>query len=638
MNSFKLAFYNFRNNIKLFKFNVLSMIFAIAVFFNFFSLIYNPFLNLVGTDKLMIKATLYMTSILLVFFILFFILYSNSFFLKQRKREIGIYTFMGVDNSQIALVFAIEEVVLGLVSLIFGLIFGMIFQKAFLMLLTKVAAFKTEVTFYLSINSIIITSVVFLLMFSLAAVVGFRSILKSKLIELLNSEKQEDKFLKTRYFTGIISIVLIIIGYFYSKNIFSEDFFTNGSIVIFSIILGTFMLFNSFLSIVIKFMIDNKKILYKGTNIISISNIAYRIRYNYKTLACITIIVAATITSIGAAFTVKHMFNSIIKIEYPYSFSYVSSDKKLKEKVLDIIDSSKHDVLLNIEAKYLIFDSQRNTRSAKNYPVIKYSDFNRILKNLKVDNMDEVIKNSRELQDGTALSVVSSNDSGFKNNQSLNMYGLNVKIKKTISAPLLGARFENNTIVLTDKDYDRFKINCSNISSPEEERVFNGIIVSNQDYSLELSKKLAAMPALKNNFNSYITYYNSFNEVIGVVGFTGLFLGVVFMLSTASIMYMKIISDAIGDKRKYEILMKLGMNERELHGAISKQVGLSYAIPLFVGSLYALMGIKALQEFLNKYLEISLMKPFLVSLVIYGIIYIVSYLLTTKKFIKLVTS
>ena len=636
MDSLKLAFFNVKNNIKLFKFNVISMVFAIAVFFNFFSLIFNPSLNLADTDKLSIKVTLYMTSIILVFFILFFILYSNSFFLKQRKKEIGIYTFMGVDNSKIAVVFAIEEILLGVVSLILGLFFGMVFQKAFLMLLTKIAAFKSSVTFYLSIKSVIITSVVFILIFSLAALRGFMTISRSKLINLLNAEKHEDKLLKTRYFTGIMAIVLILIGYFFSGRIFTEEFFTNSSIVILSIIIGTFLLFSSFLSVVVKFMKNSKGILYSGTNIISISNIAYRIRYNYRTLACITIIVATTITSIGAAFSVQHMFNSIKRVAYPYSFSYVSSDSRVNARVLDTISGTKHKILLNLETNFLSFNSEGNKEFPKNHPVIKLSDFNRIISSLKVENKEEIIASAKGLEDGTAFAVESSNDSGFTNNQGLDMYGLNIKVKKTINAPLLGGRFQYNTIILTDNDYYKFKENCYKLETAEKEKLFTGIVVSNQEDSLELSKKLAAIPELKDNFTSYVVYCNLFNEVIGVVKFAGIFLGVVFMLSTASIMYMKLMSDAIGDKKKYEILMKLGISEGELYRAVSKQVGLSYTLPLIIGAMYAFMGIGVLQKFLNKYLEISLLKPFIVSLAIYTIIYIGFYILTTRKFVDMV--
>ncbi|MBC8063130.1 MAG: ABC transporter permease [Clostridiaceae bacterium] len=638
MNSFKLALFNAKNNIKIFKLNIICMVFSIAVFFNFFSLIFNPSLDLAKSDKLLIKATLYMVSMLLVFFILFFILYSNSFFLKQRKKEIGIYTFMGVDNSKIGVAFAIEVVILGVISLILGLLSGMIFQKAFLMLLTKIASMDRVVTFYLSVNAIIITTVVFILIFSISALRGFMTILKSKLIDLLNAEKQEDKILKTRYLTGILSIVLIVIGYLYSRNIFTDTFVIDATIVIFCIILGTFLLFSSFLSLVIKFMINNKKILYDETNIISISNVAYRIRYNYRTLACITIIVAATITSIGATFSIQHLLKSTTKLTYPYSFSYVKGDSTLDEKVMDTINNSKHKVLLDIKTKYLIFNSQKNIEINKNYPVIKHSDFNKIITSLKVSNLNTIINSTKTLADGNAITVASSNDSGFKDNQALDLYGLNVKVKKTINAPLLGGRFENNTIVLTDNDYNKFKSNCYQLEQSEVEQIFQGILVSDQDNSLELSKQLSVIPELKENLNSYITYYTSYNELTGVVKFTGLFLGLVFMLSTASIMYMKIMSDAIADKKKYEILMKLGINESELYGAVSKQVGLSYILPILVGAMHSFVAIMVLQNFLNKYLEISLVLPYLFSLIIYVIVYILFYLLTTRKFIKLVTA
>lgn len=614
------------------------MVFGITVFFNFLSLIFNPTLSLKDSDDLLIKTTLYMAAILLVFFIIFFILYSNSFFLKQRKHEIGIYIFLGVDNTHIAFIFAIEEFIRGSISLFLGLFCGVVFQKAFLMLLTKIGTFKTGISFHLSPAAIIITLIVFLLVFSLAGLIGFISIVNSKLIDLLNAEKHEEKLLKTRYFTGILSIFLIAAGFFFSRDIFSDAFFINGAVVMVSIILGTFLFFYSFLSMAIHLLTNNKWILYHGTNIISISNLSYRIKYNYRTLAFITLIVAATITAISTSISVQHIFNSTIKIAYPYSFSFISNDAGVKEKVLTTIQNSKHQVLLDIQTQYLLFDIQKNSQGSKVYPVIKLSDFTRIIKKLEVSNIDALLNDAKGLQNGAALSVASSNDRGFKNNQRLNMYGLNVKVNKTVNAPLLGTRFENNTIILTDNDYAQFLEKCQQLANPEKERTFNGILINNQEDSLELSKELATIPELKKNINSFIVYFNAYNEVTGVVKFTGIFLGLVFMLSTASIMYIKLMSDAIGDKQKYEILIKLGINDRELHQAVAKQVGLSYTFPLLIGTIYALMAIRTLQEFLNNYFEISLAFPFIIGVGIFSLVYALFYLLTTRKFINLVKS
>ncbi len=633
MSAFKLAFFNVKNNFRLFKFNIICMVFSIAVFLNFFSLLFNPSMSLGGSDKVIINATLYMTSLILIFFISFFILYSNSFFLKQRKREIGIYTFMGVDHSRIAGVFAIEQIILGVISLVFGLFFGIIFQKAFLMLLTKVAVLKSQAVFFISIKAIIITSLVFIFIFIFAAIKGFIRISRSTLIELLNSEKQEDRLLKTRYFTGIVSVLLIFAGYLFSRDIFNDTFVIKGTAAMFCIILGTFLLFSSFLSVVIKLMTSNKRVMYKGVNIISISNIAYRIRYNYRTLACISIIAAATITSIGAAFSVQHLFNSTVKIAYPYSFTYVSDDNSVKYRVMDTINTSGHKVLLDVSIKYLLYKEQNNSLQ-KVYPVIRLSDYKKIVQSLNSDGKDTFIREAGKLTDGSALSTISANDSGFKDNQLLDMYGSNIRIVKTENTPLLGGRFENNTIILTDNDYKTFKVNS--LKAGGNEKDFYGILVSDQANSLVLSNELSKIKGLENNLDSYITYYNSYNEVSGIVRFTGLFLGLVFMLSTASIMYMKLISDAIGDRKKYEVLIKLGLGENELRRAVSKQVGLSYMIPLIVGSVYAFMAIGVLQKFLNKYLEISLLIPFLAGITVYVFIYICFYIITTRKFVSLV--
>jgi putative ABC transport system permease protein len=368
---------------------------------------------------------------------------------------------------------------------------------------------------------------------------------------------------------------------------------------------------------------------------VSISNIAYIIIYNYRTLACITIVVAATITSIATAFTIPYMFKNLIRVTYPYSFSYTSSNSELKQKVLNTIGSSGHKVNLDIDIKYLPFDSQRGSQYPKNHPVIRLSDFNKIVNSLNASDKYTVIECARKLRDGMAISAVSANDTGFSDNQAINMYGLNVKVIKTMNTPLLGGIFENNTIILADNDYNRFKDYCNKLSAPQKEKSFLGIIVSNQNDSLELSKKLRTIEGFE-GFSTYVEYYNAYNEETGVVKFTGMFLGFVFILSTASIMYMKIMSDAIGDKKKYEILMRLGMNKSEIYGAVSKQVGLSYALPLVIGAIYAFMAIDSLQIFLDKYIKMSLVQPFLFGLLIYVVVYIAFYLLTTRKFVDLV--
>lgn len=636
MNSFKLALFNIKNNLQLYRFNLLSMVFGIAMFYNFVALIFNPSLALLSADDLLIQATLYMTTILLVFFITFFILYSNSFFLKQRKRETGIYIFLGVDNRQLALVFAIEEILQGLIALCLGLVSGVIFQKAFLMLLTRLGSFKTEITFHLSLAALLISGFIFVGVFSLAGLIGFLSIASSKLIDLLNAEKHEDQYLSTRFFSGILSIVLIGVGLYFTQYLFSDAFLIYGSAVMLCFIFGTFLFFYSFLSIVIRFFCQQKGILYRGANIISISNLAYRVKYNYRTLAIITLIVAATITAIGSAISIQHIFDSTIQIAYPFSFTFISSDPQVKQEVLSVVQNSNHRVLINLQTPYLLFDSQKNSLGEKNYPVIKMTDFIRIAGALDIQHKETIIQEAQAIQDGTALSAVSSNDRGFRNNQALSMYGLNIHIKRTINIPLLGTRFENNTIILTDNDYAKFKEYCGNLADPEKERVFNGILVSDQEGSLALSEELAAIPALKKNLNSFIVYFNAYNEVTGVVKFTGIFLGLVFMISTACIMYMKLLSDAIGDKRQYEILIKLGITDQELFSAVARQIGLSYAFPLLVGAVYAFMALNALQSFLNHYFEISLLGPFLISVGIFSTVYFIFYLFTTRKFISLV--
>ncbi|MEN8907699.1 MAG: FtsX-like permease family protein [Clostridiales bacterium] len=626
MNSFKLALFNFKNNMNLFMFNIISMIFSIAVVFNFFSLLFNPSI-IVRTNNVLIKVVFLITAIVVVTFILFFIMYSNSFFLKQRKNELGIYTFMGIDNNKMACIFAIEDMILGSFSLLLGILSGIIFQKAFLMLLIKVSEIKYEINFFISYKAIAITLVVFVIIFFISTTRGFISILRSNIIDLINAKKHEDKNLKTRYLTGIFSVLLIIISYYYSKNIFDSHFFQNGSMVIIGVILGTFLFFSSFLSIIIKLIRNNKRVFYSGTNIISISNIAYRIRNNYKTLSIITIIVAATIVSLGTASSIKYLFYTGIRLSCPYSFSYIGNNKDVDKKVSSIIKNSKHKVLFKTNTKFLFF---KKVIDNKDYAVIKFDDFITIAKGLNDKEKNKVLK-MNELKDGYGICVESSNDKGFNDNQLVDLHGTQIQIEKTISLPLLGAKFANNPIIVTENDYNKLKL-------LNKENTFNGILVKNQEESLKLSNKLLEIPELKENMSSFVIYYNMYNELTGIVRFIAMFLGIVFILSTASIMYMKIQSDAISDKAKYKTLMKFGMDKREIYLTVSKQIGISYILPLLIGSVHAFAAFKALEFELSKYLKISFLEPLILSIVIYLLVYTIFYFITIKRFVKIVTA
>ncbi|MGB4715645.1 MAG: FtsX-like permease family protein, partial [Defluviitoga tunisiensis] len=139
MNSFEISVSNVKRNIKTYRLYLMAMIFSVMTYYNFSSMRFNQQFLEYKNAYAYIQSLSLVTSILMVMFLIFFIIYSSNFFLNQRKREIGIFAFMGIDNYKIAFIFALEGLLLGIISLISGLILGVLFNKLFMMLLAKAA-------------------------------------------------------------------------------------------------------------------------------------------------------------------------------------------------------------------------------------------------------------------------------------------------------------------------------------------------------------------------------------------------------------------------------------------------------------------------------------------------------------------
>lgn len=628
MNSFSLAFRNFKNNIKTYGLHLMAMIFSVVVYYDFVVMKHNPEVLKLETASKTVAGASKSTAFVLLVFLVFFIWYSSSFFLSQRKKEIGIYAFMGVSNSQIGFIFAVEGFLTGLFAISVGLCIGVLTGKLIIMLLAKVALLNVQIDFFISAKGIVETAITFLIIFSLMSIKGYIDIKKSKLIDLFNASKKEEGLPKVSYFKGICSIIIIGIGYYISTLSNKLNFLVASLVTLILVVWGTYWLFGSFLSVLIRHLLNNKKVLYNGVNVISISNIAYRIKKNYRTLATIAILTATTVTAFGTVASLKYYVDETHDVEFPYSFSFVSDDMNIKEKVIDTINKSNHNILLYEEAKLLYVDNYNVDLRvpAKGYTLVSFSEFKRITTDLKVKNAAKIIEKAKPLKGeiafiekpGTIISIVD-----YENN--IEIGNMSLKIKNVIKTPIFGNGIPKVCLVVNDEDYETLK-------SSYQEYHFNGIRVDNQQDSKDLAIELWKIEGLNRELFAYIRAFYSTYQPIAIIFFLGAIMSLVYVIATGSIIYFKMLSEAFMDKTKYEVLTKLGMNKKEISKAISKQVGISFVLPLIVGAVHSCFAIAVLSNIL----ECSLIVPTIISIIAFAIIYGIFYIATTRKFLKVV--
>lgn len=194
MSVFSIAFNNFKNNIKTYSMFFISMIFSVIILSNFLILMYGEALKVLGeANAIYTKMILQMISIILGVFMLFFIWYVSNVFLKNRKKEIGLFTFMGVDLKTIGKIYFTEMMLIGISASIIGIGVGVLFSKFFQMIIFALAGFNIDVKFAITANSMISTFIIFMTIFLLMSIKGFVNISRSKVIELLNNSRKVEK-------------------------------------------------------------------------------------------------------------------------------------------------------------------------------------------------------------------------------------------------------------------------------------------------------------------------------------------------------------------------------------------------------------------------------------------------------------
>lgn len=635
MNSFKLAVQLFKNNIKLYFFYIIVSVVSVAVYYNFAAVKYNQRIVTLSEAIHFAKLASVLCQIILVFVLFFFMWHSNQFFLKQRKKETALYLLMGVDSSKLGNVFAIESLVLGTISMIIGVPVGIIFSRLFFFLLSKAMLLETNIPFAVPYNAIFEVIIVFSILLIIFLYVNYSTIKNSKLIELINASKKQDSVPKLNYFSGILSVLLIVSGYIGIINMWNWkiDILPGGILVLIVECLGTYLFFRSFLAIALKKLIDNKKIIYKSSRLLSTSSTLFRLGSNFKNFTVTAILSAAVITSLNVSLSLKSFANKNVLIEVPYSISYIASDDSQDKIVYDTIKNSKYKMLNSNKVKFTILKDQYDDSSVPiNNIFISYSEFKKALDGININNKNNIIKNAKP--DGNNIiyiypaglmgATVSSIDEKVKVNDK------EYKISKEFRIPLLGScnGIGNNDIyVVSDSDYN-------NIKAKGNEVTLNGINITNAKDSLDLVETLKTLSPDLQGLSSYVYTYRTKYYVLGAFYFLGIIMSLVFILATFSIIYFKILSDSLSDITQYGILKKLGMLKEEIKKSINDQVKITFILPAAIGILHSLMAMIPLMHLLS----MNLLVPMTLSILIFIIIMIIFYFIITNKYFEIINN
>ncbi|WP_099221900.1 ABC transporter permease [Listeria costaricensis] len=653
MTLFKIAYHSMSRNLSQYLIYFISVVVSVVIFFTFMTLANYPLIDQIFKKwELYGSALFFAAALLLALFVVFFIFYSNSYFIKRRKREIGMYSLLGLRKIQISLLLFFENILLYLLALISGILAGIFFSKLFTMLLFWVVDLHVNTRIVISGKAILATAMVFLGIMLLVSLYNLIFIFRSSLISLFQKEVAEKKNPRGSLILSIVGLGLIGFGYYLACQPIVGGFWSKlgGSetmiLILSCVILGTWVVIRYGVPAIIRFCYLNDPTYYRGVNMLVLSSLRYRIKHNANTLAMIAILSAATMTIIAGMSSLYYPVLDKVRKDNPVSYQFLNLSDVKEKKVDDALRSSTdHNLLYKTHSEYIklgLEDDNVRVPSGywtnhANFSVISMNEFNRLNDieggmNAKIKSIadhEAVLISQYEHQaeeDGKVDYQKIPYTLVDKNNQPLFTF----KITDFRDYSLYNDNYGLAAIVVNNKTYEMLK------KTQQPERI-TSYDVTNEDRAEDLTYTLQAIVDGKPNFwseniSSYYANYHMFSIYMGTFLYIGTFIGIIFFMATGSIIYFKQITEAVEERDKFQTLLKLGLTKRELKITVARQLIPMFAIPLILGLSHSLMAMVDLS--IN--FEYEIKTPVLVVFTVYCLLYGIYYWLCIHNYTKIV--
>jgi putative ABC transport system permease protein len=646
MGLFDIAFKNIKRNFYNYFLYFVSMVFSIMIYFTFTSIQYNTQVQKVVGASMNFSVVFKAAAIVIAIFVTIFIWYSNSFFIKKRKKEIALYSLLGIRKRQIGTMLFYENIFMGIAALLSGIIMGSLLSKLFIMLLIRLMGFSANISFMIPPKAVLNTAVVFIILFLITSIHGYRLIYRFKLIELFKAESQGEREPKTSVFRSILSVLFIGVGYFiYTKRLSSFGIFAILITLILTVI-GTFMLFSSLTLLIIKLSKKNERIYYKGINMIGISQLLYRIKGSARTLATIAVLSAATLTAMEVSSSFYYDLSIDLQKNYGFTYTYASNNKALDKKVEAVIAKyPKNKLIASLDMNFSKVKGQwpdlaKGTLTSKTYDasfyIISESNYNEIANTRGLKDKIELKDSSEAVVFGRILNYTSRYDYvGRTIIISENNENKPMKITAYKNYSLTNSGMMRNAVVVKDEVYNKY-------STKNNAYRVRGYVTDNKKDSEELTIELTSLlsqelPQNNEDFLKFTSYYSQYKGGLaysGLIIFIGAFLGLLFLAATGSIIFFKQLSEANDDKSRYKILKNIGVTNKEIKNSISKQIFIVFALPLVLGIMHSVTA----STLLSKLMRINLTLPIIITIGSYTAIYMTYYFLTVNSYYNIINS
>ena len=655
----KLAISNLIKNRKLYYPFALAVLLAVTISYLFYSLAFNPKIgDLRGASA--IQFTLQLGFIVVTFASAVIVLYANSFVMKNRSKELGVYGMLGLEKRHLIGMTFKELLIFGLVTVTAGIGIGALFDNLIFALLLKLAKMKVELVATFQWSVVLTVLLVFGVIFLVLVFLNALRIIRMDALQLSREKAKGEKKGRFLILQTLIGLITLGSGYYLAQSVKDPISATlTFFIAVLLVIVATYLLFNAGITVFLQLLKKNKRYYYKPNNLISVSNLIFRMKKNAVGLATIAILSTMVLVTMSAATSIYNGSENIKKLMYPHDFDVKGQNVEVEDldKLLTQYASEKNLTISNKDVlSYASFglSSQDGTKLT----TFEKGQNNVMPKTvfLVFDQKDyEKITGQKLNLTGNEVGLWAKNDQ-LKGQKAFSLNNQEYRIKEEIQQDFIINHVSNQyVLLLSDYNYLVVPDLQSFLDKYQDSAIYTQLyggmdVTASQEEQLKLSDDF---DEYVNNFSHNLQsedgmVYNGttrsdaiaqMNALFGGILFIGIFLSIIFMVGTVLVIYYKQISEGYEDRERFVILQKVGLDQKQIKQTINKQILTVFFLPVIFAFLHLAFAYHMLSLILKVIGVVDTAMMLSVTLSICGIfalIYVLIFMITSRSYRRIV--
>ena len=669
----KLSVNGIKKNKKLYLPYLITCICMVMMFYLIDYLAVSPqFAQIKGGDTM--QMILGFGSGVIAIFSLILLYYTNSFLIRRRQREFGLYHILGMGKIDLVKIMVFENLLISVVTIAGGIVGGILFSKLGELLAAKILGSNAGLSMKISVPALVATALLFLAIFALIMLRMIVSVYRLKPVELLRSEKTGEKPPKANWIFAVIGLLLLGVAYYLSltiKDPLAAMVWFMVAVVL--VILATYLLFIAGSVAFCKMMQKKKGYYYKTNHFISISSMIYRMKRNGAGLASICILSTMVLVMVSSTTSLYLSMEHGLNLRYPKSvqiemYTNPEQTEEMKEtqngQIVDLVQNvlKEHNQTAENPENYRMLtvsgiasknEIYFNPENAPGVNGVNTFDHLKMIYALPMEEYNRIMGTNLELASGEAYLYTKDSDFAYDQIMVENSGTWSIKgyLDKMISNGNDVSNMNSSLYLVVPGLEDIKALEEGNVSGSYEKWYYNFDLSCGDEEQIkiqnEIEEKINALAEQESDSiffgvstDSRAASRADYQALYGGLFFLGILLGVVFILGMVLIIYYKQITEGYEDQDRFQILMKVGMTQKEVRQTINSQVMTVFFLPLVVAGIHTAFAFPMIEKMVH--LLAFSDRKFLIlvtvcSYLVFALFYIIVYMVTSKQYYKIVS-